>query len=344
MQRLRTSKYAFLFLAVVSLLSASLLIKGLISQMPWTSAGNMTSPRSGAATVMLQDGRLLITGGDNGGGALASAEIFDSSGKFCPTSDPPNNFCAAESLTFARAKHTATVLQDGRVLIAGGLDATGNAMDSAEIYDPVANTTTVTGPLMVPRSGHTASLLPDGTVLIAGGDSKGAALSSLEIYSPTNGSFTTATPSLSSAREGHAAAVLQDGRVLIVGGFDGTSVLNSSDIYDPSTGTISAGPVMSTPREGLSATTQLDGKVLVAGGTTTTTDPTTGATTQTDLATAEVFDPAAGTFTVRIAAKGKRLRRLHRTGKVKVIAKLSYTPTGGQRRTRTRTVRLRLKR
>ena len=56
MQRLRTSKYAFLFLAVVSLLSASLLIKGLISQMPWTSAGNMTSPRSGAATVMLQDG------------------------------------------------------------------------------------------------------------------------------------------------------------------------------------------------------------------------------------------------------------------------------------------------
>src|SRR6059058_2488309 len=108
MQRLRTSKYAFLFLAVVSLLSASLLIKGLISQVPtgtWAPAGNMTAVRSGAATVLLQDGRLLITGGDSASGPVASAEFFDPSGNFFPA--PP--------MSYARSKHTAVLLPDGRV-------------------------------------------------------------------------------------------------------------------------------------------------------------------------------------------------------------------------------------
>ncbi|HEV2492766.1 MAG TPA: kelch repeat-containing protein [Terriglobia bacterium] len=270
----------------VSVLAGVLLVvRGLTSPTPatgsWLSIGNMSSARAGASTVLLQDGRLLIAGGDAGSGALNSAEILDSSGAFSLA--PPMNF--------ARSKHTATVLSDGRVLVAGGVDTSGNATATAELYDPTANTwTPTTGPLMTARSGHTASLLADGTVLVAGGDSSGTALSSLEVFNPTNGTFTATVGTLSSARESHAAAVLAKGQVLIVGGTDGKNALASSDIYDPSTGLISTGPVLSIARQGLSATTQLDGKVLVVGGN-------NGAQNGSqDLASAEVYDPSAGTF------------------------------------------------
>src|SRR5436190_8999565 len=290
MQRSTASKYAVFVLAVFSLLCSTLLIKGIINQVPtgaWAPAGTMALPRSGAATVALQDGRLLITGGGTAGscpgGSGASAEIFDASG----------NFSAAACMSFARSKHTATVLQDGRVVVVGGVGGGGTAIDSAELYDPVANTWTVTGSLKAARSGHTASLLVDGTVLIAGGDNAGVAQNSLEVFDPTAGAFTTATGALSSPRESHAGTVLQDGRVLIVGGYcsgsaqvcpNGTGPLASSDIYDPSTGSVSPGPLMSTARQGLSATTQLDGKVFVAGGN----------NGSVDLASTEVYDPAAG--------------------------------------------------
>ena len=127
----------------------------------------------------------------------------------------------------------------------------------------------------------------------------GTALSSLEIYNPTSGTFALAAGSLSSPRELHAAAVLQNGEVIIVGGYcagstqtcpNGTVALASSDIYDPSTQTVSAGPAMSTPRQDLSATAQLDGKVLAAGGN------NGKANGNQNLATAEVYDPTAGTF------------------------------------------------
>src|SRR5438094_3259468 len=294
MQRSTASKYAVFVLTVFSLLCSTLLIKGIINQVPtgaWAPAGTMALPRSGAATVALQDGRLLITGGGTAGscpgGSGASAEIFDASG----------NFSAAACMSFARSKHTATVLEDGRVLVAGGIGGSGTAIDSAEIYDPVANTWTLTGALKAARSGHTASLLADGAALIAGGDNAGVAQNSLEVFDPTAGAFTTATGALSSPRESHAGAVLQDGRVLIVGGYcsgsaqvcpNGTGPLASSDIYDPATGSVSAGPVLSTARQGLSATTQLDGKVFVAGGN----------NGSVDLASTEVYDPAAGTFAV----------------------------------------------
>ena len=113
----------------------------------------MAVARAGAASVLLQDGRTLITGGVSASGALASVEIFDTTGNFCaaPLCVPP------ASMNFARSKHTATVLQDGRVLVAGGIGGGGTPVASAEIYDPAANTWTVTGSLLMARSGHTAS-------------------------------------------------------------------------------------------------------------------------------------------------------------------------------------------
>src|SRR5438876_7334519 len=289
----RVTKYVVGFLATASLLCGLLLIRGSAPQVPsgsWAPAGNMAAARAGAASVLLQNGRTLITGGVSGSGALASVDLFDTTGSFCaaPPCVPP------APMNFARSKHTATVLQDGRGRVAGGIGGGGTPVASAEIYDPAANTWTVTGSLLTARSGHTASLLQNGAVLIAGGDSSGVAQSSLEIYDPTSGAFAFTVGALSSPRESHAAAVLQDGRVLLVGGNNGkqqtapTVALATSDLYDPATESVAVGPALSTPRQGLSATTQLDGKVFVAGGNNGTAD----------LASAEVFDPATGTFTL----------------------------------------------
>src|SRR6266568_1093274 len=285
----RATKYVVGLLASASLLCGILLIRGSAPQVPsgaWAPAGNMAAARAGAASVLLQNGRTLITGGVSGSSALASVDLFDTTGSFCaaPLCVPP------ASMNFARSKHTATVLQDGRVLVAGGIGGGGTPVASAEIYDPAANTWTVTGSLLTARSGHTASLLQNGTVLIAGGDSSGVAQSSLEIYDPTSGAFAFTVGALSSPRESHAAAVLQDGRVLLVGGNNGkqqtapTVALATSDLYDPATESVAVGPTLSTPRQGLSATTQLDGKVFVAGGNNGTAA----------LASAELYTPWTG--------------------------------------------------
>jgi Galactose oxidase, central domain len=200
-------------------------------------------------------------------------------------------------MTYARSNHVAVVLQDGRVLVAGGTDASGAASQTAELFDPAANSWSAAGPLMAPRSGATATLLPSGQVLIAGGTANGAALNSLELFDPNSNTFTLVTPTLSSPRENHAAALLPGGQVLIIGGWDGTTttqgggagvpnVLASSDIFDPATGAVTPGPAMSTPRMNFTATTALDGSVVAVGGT----------NGQNDLASIEVLAPGAGGF------------------------------------------------
>jgi hypothetical protein len=277
------------YLAVLLIISGNILIRGITSQVPtgtWAPPANgahLSVPRAGAATVQLLDGRLLITGGDSGSGAMTSADIYDISG----------NFLAAAPMNVARSQHTATALPDGAVLVAGGSSSNGAATNSAEIYDPATNTWTATAdPLVAARSGHTATVLPDGTVLLAGGDSSGTPLTSLEIYNPASRTFSPVAGSLFSPRELHAAAALNNGDVIFVGGFNGTSALATSDVYSFGAGTVSAGPVMSTARQGASATTQLDGKVLVAGGN------SGSANGNRDLASAELYDPSFGTFTV----------------------------------------------
>ena len=239
----------------------------------WTSAPSLLQARANAAAVMLSDGRILITGGDAGSGALQSAEIFGTSGVVS----------AAGSMNVSRSGHFAVVLGDGRVLVGGGNSSGGGATNSAEIYDPSNDSWTQTSPMTQGRAGATAALLQDGRVLIAGGDNSGTPSNTVEIFDPSTGNFTFAG-TLSSPRTRHAMAVLQDGRVLIVGGSDGTNPLASSDIFDPATGNVSSGPSLATARYGHSATTLLDGRVAVIGGT-------DGAN---DLASAEIYDPATG--------------------------------------------------
>ena len=159
-----------------------------------------------------------------------------------------------------RAGHTATLLADGTVLVAGGWRA-GN---TAEIYDPETKKFTPTGAMTTQRWWPTATLLKDGRVLVAGG----LRIASAEIYDPSTGTFEP-TGNMNAVRYGHAATLLPNGKVLIAGGlFDTSSDLGlaSAELYDPQRQTFTAIGNMTGSRSGHTATLLLDGSVLIAGG------------------------------------------------------------------------------
>src|SRR5438445_6887940 len=276
------------------LLGAFVALKGFVLAIPsgtWQPTANLSAARPGASAALLQNGSVLITGGDPGSGPVASADLFNSDGSVSPLAAPMNN---------PRSNHISATLQDGRVLVAGGT-VSGGATNSAEIFDPVSGTwTSIAGGMVEARSGAAAALLQDGRVLIAGGESSGVASATLEIFDPVAGTFGAAGV-MSSPRSKHAMAVFADGRVIIIGGSNGTAPVASTDILNPVAGSVAAGPSLATPRSGHSATTLLDGRVLVAGGNNIVTNPD-GSTTTVDLASAEIFDSAAGTFTTSASA------------------------------------------
>src|SRR5438132_7878851 len=137
--------------------------------------------------------------------------------------EPPSNleggtWTSTGSLNTARYLHTATLLPNGMVLIAGGSDSNFSVSPSAELYDTASGTWTVTGSLNSARMLHTATLLPNGKVLVAGGIGQ-TALASAELYDPATGAWTF-TGSLNTARERHTATLLSNGMVLVAGGVD----------------------------------------------------------------------------------------------------------------------------
>jgi hypothetical protein len=275
----RAPKLLWILLALIC--SAGILKAGLPPTTigAWTSASNLSQARTSAASVLLPDGRILITGGDGGSGSLNSAEFFTANG----------TISSAIAMNVARSQQFAVVLSDGRVLVGGGNSSGGGTTNSAEIYDAAADSWTQTAPMTSARANASAALLQDGRVLIAGGANSGLPSNTIEIFDPSTGTFSFAG-TLSSPRTKQAMALLQDGRVLIIGGFDGTNALASCDIFDPSTGTVSAGPALATPRYSHTATTLLNGQVVVIGGA------TTGNSGIVDVSSAEVFDPATGVF------------------------------------------------
>jgi hypothetical protein len=222
-----------------------------------TATGSMTTDGAGPAT-RLADGRVLILTGYGTG-----AELYDPrTGKFSPTG----------SMHAARTGETATLLHDGRVLVAGGafqvFVADGYlfaAQSSAEVYDPSTGSFSPTGSIMTARSDATATLLNDGRVLIAGGGDGADSFSSAEIYDPAKGTFSP-TGSMTNARYGLAATLLRDGRVLITGGVNHASATTVAELYDPKTGTFSPTSSMLFAAADQTATLLSDGRVLIAGG------------------------------------------------------------------------------
>jgi len=184
-------------------------------------------------------------------GLLIPNALAQSSGKFVPTGD----------LNAPRIGHTATLLHDGRVLIAGG-NRVGSgiaSLSSAELYDPTTGTFSPAGNMTLGRSGHTATLLLDGRVLITGGFTNGSLSASAELYDPATGAF-SATGSMLEGRSWHAATLLSTGNVLISGTED-----RNLELYDPATGFFTPTGYVNGSAYGVPATRLLNGDVLLGG-------------------------------------------------------------------------------
>jgi hypothetical protein len=198
-------------------------------------------------------------------------------------------YIATGSLLTTRVVATATLLNNGSVLVVGGNNVRGGSLlTSAELYDPTAATFAATGSLNTPRSGHTATLLSNGMVLVVGGT---LLSTSTELYNPATGTF-TATGNLSIARSGQTATLLNNGMVLVTGGTqpNGTT-LSTAELYNPTTGLFTLTGSMNATRTGSTDTLLNNGTVLIAAGA-------SDSNLDFPLASSEIYDPTAGVFTL----------------------------------------------
>jgi len=300
-------------------------------------AGSLTQGRQGLAAVTLPNGSILVMGGlaIAGGPGLKSTEIYNPAtqtataasfmntaraghaavalpgsatqflitGGTGPASTPPspsseiydsvaNTFTPTGSMATGRIGHTATaIVSPPGVLVAGGSTAGGALANSAELFAPSSHTfTTTTSVALAP--GHTATDLGNGKILFVSHTTAGGAWQPFAtVYDTRAGTFSPTAGQPGVAREGHVALRLTNpAKVLILGGDGGNGPLASAEWYDPATGVFTpvANPMGSPRRDFAAAVLPASGKVLLLGGT---------ADGSTATATAEVFDPVAGTFT-----------------------------------------------
>jgi hypothetical protein len=289
----------------------------------WTSAGNMSAVRGNHTGTLLNDGRVLVAGPhpsadlfDPPSNTFTATGSMAGAGRDCCYSatlladgkvlvvggllvldggiqtdlataelwDPiTGSWTATDGLAVARRNHTATVLSDGKVLVAGGIvdnaNGTISLLATVEIYDPATGRWSTARQMNNPRGLHTATLLNSGNVLVAGGDGLSA---TAELYEPRLDLWRP-TGSLLEIRAGHRASKLNDGRVLIAAGF-GRFELTTAEIYDPTTETWSpTGSLGSARSEGFALVPLTNGALLIAGGMT---------------AEVELYDPSLGVWSV----------------------------------------------
>ena len=255
----------------------------------WDNTESMETERFGHTVALLQNGKVLVTGGTGG----QAAELFDpATGTWHPSG----------SMATSRSGHTATLLQNGKVLVAGGADNSGTILSSAELFDPAANggagAWSSTGSMTIVRENHTATLLPNGKVLVAGAGYYAAGswvyLSAAELFDPAaneGAGAWSSTGEMTTSRSGHTASLLKSGKVLVAGGYGTDGFLSSAELFDPAAnggaGAWSSTGSMTIVRENHTATLLPNGKVLVAGGS------YWGTNSRIYLSSADLFDPAA---------------------------------------------------
>jgi hypothetical protein len=267
--------------------------------------GNMSAVRQAHTATLLSDGKVLIAGGSDGTADLATAELYDpSTGMFTMTKgmmsvprsghqatlltsavngnvlitdgssslaaelyDPSTEMFTKTTGTLSENFTTATLLTNGKVLFAGGLNG-GAASSSAQLYDPATESFSATGSMTMARSAPTATLLNTGPnagkVLVAEGNNNTAGA---ELYDPTAGTFSS-TGALESVVPGFTATLLSDGTVLMAGGQDPAAGIEVTlaELYQPNSGTFTGTGGLVTRREAHTATLLKDGTVLVTGG------------------------------------------------------------------------------
>jgi sugar lactone lactonase YvrE/N-acetylneuraminic acid mutarotase len=252
----------------------------------WTATASMGNARVGHTATVLRSGKVLVEGGSSLNMydfAIPSSELYD------PVT---GTWTTTGRLRQRRVSATATLLPDGRVLVAGGLGAPDGEegglvypLASAELYDPGAGTWSGTGDMAVARYSHTATLLPGGEVLVVGGQGTAESyLQSAELFDPATGAWRPAAIPVA-GHAGHIATLLPNGSLLVAGGgqtYADTLVrlpsVASAEVYDPVVNRWTPTRILDTARGIMSATlltgpvcgTSIPprwcGAVLVAGG------------------------------------------------------------------------------
>jgi hypothetical protein len=247
----------------------------------FTPTGALRQLRGDYTATRVRDDRVLVVGGDVDGyfqsAPVVDAEVWDpDTGEFGATGEPVH----------PRRNHTATLLQDGRVLLIGGADEAGAAITTAEIWDPATGTFAKAGDTISPRVSHQAVPLPNGTVFIVGGmDAFSLArrpIANAELWDPATGGFVQAGTMTTARGEGVSATLLPDGRVLVIGGASGSDAdgdpipIDTAEVWDSATNTFSPAGSLLVPRNGHLALPLPDCSVLVLGGS----DPADGPTVE----------------------------------------------------------------
>jgi N-acetylneuraminic acid mutarotase len=241
----------------------------------WAATGSLLTARQEHSATLLADGRVLVAGGTtttSPGNSVTTAEVYDPvAGTWTYTTGPMNS---------GHRDHTATLLPDGRVLVAGGVNEASVIVRVTETFDPTTGLWTRVADLNSIHVRHTATLLPDNRVLVAGDRLSNP---SVEIFDVSLGTWSAANP-LATIRDGHTATLLPNGTVLVAGGSNGL-IFDSTEVYDPSSGLWTNGGNLNTARTTSSAVMLANGKVIVVGGFNVT-----------SLTSAELYDRDVGSW------------------------------------------------
>ena len=239
--------------------------------------GSMVTAVVSHTATLMPDGKVLVVGG------RAYVGTVDSASRTAQLYNPATGLWNREgNLIGARMDHSAVLLPNGKVLVAGGFG--NNVLASAELYDPVTATWTATGSMATARLSHGAVLLTNGKVLVVGGNSGAVNLASAELYDPSTGAWAPAG-TMMHARVAHTTTLLADGKVLAASAGSTAGSRGTTELYDPVTSAWTVSGSLFYPRANHTATLLAEGRVLLAGG---------GRDDLGHAAEVEFYDPATG--------------------------------------------------